>query len=214
MTNPLKCSHGWKTWIWYASVVYIQGISLEYTYNFFHVPCIYLIWILSQGIYIFYTFWCQVYLMYIYELYLKVMYIRTLIIIYMYIPCLYLLLLFFYRKITLRLVPKVGDWSCRARAAHRCQWPGFDTHACRPALRRLQGFAMCMFADLLVGYVSKNTPRAAAGTDKSSSQSRPELPGSRNWEHYWPGQALAACHVEIFRIRRWPLVPLSRPYHI
>jgi len=94
---------------------------------------------------------------------------------------------FFYRKITRRLVPKVGDWSGRARAAHHgVSGPGFnddglDTHAGQPALRCLRDVHVrgpCSGVCL-----KKHSAGLAAGTDKSSRLSRHET-GSRNQQHY------------------------------
>jgi hypothetical protein len=82
---------------------------------------------------------------------------------------------FFYRKITRRLVPKVGDWSGRARAAHHgVSGPGFnndglDTHAGQPALRCLRDVHVRSGVCL-----KKHSAGLAAGTDKSSRLSRHE----------------------------------------
>ena len=106
-------------------------------------------------------------------------------------------------------MPKVRDWSGRARAAHHGvsgQARGFGnggldtgTHAGRPALlcrRNVHVFG----PGLRVRYVSKHAIGLAAGTDKSSSLSRPDT-GSRNRE------TRMACGM--FGIRRWPPLPLS-----
>ena len=133
------------------------------------------------------------------------------IICYIDILCLYLLLLFFYRKLTRRLMPKVRDWSGRARAAHhgvsgQARRAGASatavlTLAPMPPALHCCVVAMCMFsARARVRNVSKHAIGLAAGTDKSSSLSRPDT-GSRNRE------TRMACGM--FGIRRWPPLPLS-----